>query len=490
MLSWVIGACLLLAAPFPQEAKRPIPDAAAQKDAEKLVREVFAADFAKKAPADQLSLARKLLDQGLQVKDEAAPRYVLLREAKTAASLGGDFELALQCVDELGRSFTGDFSEMRSGVLSSAAKNAKLPADQLKLAQLYLTLAQEAAAAEQFAVAEKAAQEASSLARKGKDIALVAKADSKGKEIAERKSGFDKLKRARESLVAKPDDPEANLLVGRHDCFVKGDWETGLPRLAKSSDAVLKDLAAKDLMHPEDGAGQISVGDGWWDLAEKESGGTQELMKTHAREWYTRALPSARGLSKTKLEKRLGGAAPAPAAKTPEPAPGPAPAPAPKASDAWLTVDDPSAFGMPGKAGSALEIGAPGASGYAALTRFPAGDFDAFSCRIKYNPESKALGVVMFERYKYGAAYEPVSSTFCTFEYVDQKGWQQKERIQVDRRSEFVISGVLKNGEYVLSLDGKEMVHQKATADRMMGLGFQVQFDKVLIDQVRLRKRE
>ncbi len=53
----------------------------------------------------------------------------------------------------------------------------------------------------------------------------------------------------------------------------------------------------------------------------------------------------------------------------------------------------------------------------------------------------------MFERYKYGAAYEPVSSTFCTFEYVDQKGWQQKERIQVDRRSEFVISGVLKHGE-------------------------------------------
>lgn len=486
MLCWAIGAVLWLFSTTPcQDAKRPVPDAAAQKDAEKLIREVFAADFAKKAAPDQLLLARKLLEQGLQVKDEAAHRYVLLREAKNAAVLAGDFDLGLKAVEELGHSFLGDFSDLRSGILAAAAKTAKAPADQLKLAQLYLTLAQDAAAAEQFAIAEKSVQEASSLAKKGKDIALVAKADAKGKEIAERKTAFEKLRKARETLATKPEDPDANLLVGRHDCFIKGDWEAGLPKLAKGSDAALKSLASTDVLHPEDPAGMVVVADGWWDLSEKETGSTQDILKAHAREWYARALPSTKGLTKTKLEKRLGAAA-ATAAKPSE-----APAtPAPKAADGWLALDDPSAFGMPGKQGTPLEIGAPGATGYCALTRFPAGDYDAFSVRLKYSPETKALGVVMYERYKYGCAYEPVTSSFCTFEYVDQKGWQQKDRIPVDKRSEFVISGVLVNGEYVLSLDGKEVVRQKATADRMLGLGFQVQFDKVVVDQIRLRKKE
>ncbi|MBI3877243.1 MAG: hypothetical protein HY300_15015, partial [Verrucomicrobia bacterium] len=44
-------------------------------------------------------------------------------------------------------------------------------------------------------------------------------------------------------LAITPDDPGANLAVGQFLCFVKGDWESGLPLLAKSDDNVLKTLA-------------------------------------------------------------------------------------------------------------------------------------------------------------------------------------------------------------------------------------------------------
>ena len=48
------------------------------------------------------------------------------------------------------------------------------------------------------------------------------------------------------TLKTNPTDPEANLVVGKYHCFVKDEWEKGLPMLLKGNDAALKELATAE----------------------------------------------------------------------------------------------------------------------------------------------------------------------------------------------------------------------------------------------------
>lgn len=56
-----------------------------------------------------------------------------------------------------------------------------------------------------------------------------------------------RVEKYRKQLEKSPDDAEASLQVGRHLCLVKGDWDAGLPLLAKGKDKSLADLAQSEL---------------------------------------------------------------------------------------------------------------------------------------------------------------------------------------------------------------------------------------------------
>src|SRR5207237_3009758 len=101
----------------------------------------------------------------------------------------------------------------------------------------------------------------------------------------------------------------------------KGDWEHGLPMLAKGADAALKAAAAKDVAHATDARAMSEVAGQWWDLAEKESQALYKArLKGRATYWYGKALPGLTGLSRALAEKRLGeGTGQAPAVGEPNP---------------------------------------------------------------------------------------------------------------------------------------------------------------------------
>src|SRR5258706_6184202 len=56
-----------------------------------------------------------------------------------------------------------------------------------------------------------------------------------------------RVEKFKKILEKNSDDQEAALQLGRHLCFVKGDWEAGLPLLAKGKDKALADLAQFEL---------------------------------------------------------------------------------------------------------------------------------------------------------------------------------------------------------------------------------------------------
>jgi hypothetical protein len=110
---------------------------------------------------------------------------------------------------------------------------------------------------------------------------------------------------ATQTLATKPDDAESNLTVGKYLCFRKGEWERGLPLLARSSASKLKELAKGDLANPSDVAEQVAVGNGWWSLAQKEPAGGGRQLHRRAGHWYVRALPLVSGVERARIEERF-----------------------------------------------------------------------------------------------------------------------------------------------------------------------------------------
>jgi hypothetical protein len=108
--------------------KLPMPDAEAQTKAEKLIKDLFKDDYAKKNSSDLLALATKLLEQARETKDDPAAKFVLYREARDLAARAGEPGQALQIVNETAKEFAIDMATMKATALETATSVATTPA--------------------------------------------------------------------------------------------------------------------------------------------------------------------------------------------------------------------------------------------------------------------------------------------------------------------------------------------------------------------------
>jgi hypothetical protein len=137
-------------------------------------------------------------------------------------------------------------------------------------------------------------------------------------EIRDRVRKLDSLRTADErispyiqKLKASPEDTTANLEVGRYLCFIKGDWKSGSPLLAKGGKKGLSDAAALDLAGASLPEKQADVGDAWWNVSEKEAGPEKLAIEQRAAKWYADALSQGDavvGLKRVLMEKRVASA--------------------------------------------------------------------------------------------------------------------------------------------------------------------------------------
>jgi hypothetical protein len=277
-----------------EAALPPEPPPEQQKEAFRILKDLFKDDYAKRSPADVREFSRKLLDRGLETRDDALSRFVMLREARDLAVQAGDAETAHRACVGLETSFAVDGPAMKLAALGKAAPGAK-DADAVRaLVRAYLATAEEAVRADALEAASAAATRAEAAARAAQDPPLAARAAETKREMASLKDEWQK---------AKSGEPDA---AGRYLCFVKGDWEKGLPLLASGGKEPLKSLAAKDAGAPSEPLAQAELAEGWWELAQKEkSAWRKSRIAARARHWIDLALPAATGLVKVKLEKRL-----------------------------------------------------------------------------------------------------------------------------------------------------------------------------------------
>jgi hypothetical protein len=269
-----------------------------------LIRDLYKADYAKKKPQDLLDLSAKLLQEAGETKDDAAARFVLLREARDLAAQAGSAPACLEAIDELAKEYDIDAPAMKAEWLAATSRAATATGS-LPVADACLGLIDEALAADNYELALRLLATAADAARKGRSLALSSKIEARRKEVQASQKEFDEVKEARAKLRQTPDDPDASLAVGKYLCLVRGDWKKGLPLLAKGSNAALKEVAEKEADPPAEAEAQVRLGDGWWDLAGKAMGRTKAQLLARAVYWYEQAVPQLKGLAKARVEKRL-----------------------------------------------------------------------------------------------------------------------------------------------------------------------------------------
>jgi hypothetical protein len=291
----------------PEKPDKPdVPDEAAQAKVRNEIHEVFQKEYASaQKPEEKAALARTLLNQAMETKDNPTARYVLLIEGRDLAVDAGDRALLTKALGGLARWYRVELLETAAATLTEAAKHSRASAANKNMAQEALSLARAAATQDRLEAAMELTEAAISMGRKAGDLVTVKNAVGVKRTIEEQQQSHQRFVEAGKTLAQSPDDPPANLTRGTYLCFVKNTWSEGLPLLAKGNDAALKALAEAELARPAQPADKVVLGDRWWDAADTVGEDLRPQFRARAAHWYQQALEGVTGLTKTKVQRRL-----------------------------------------------------------------------------------------------------------------------------------------------------------------------------------------
>ena len=297
----------------PDESRKfPVPDNAAQDKAKKVVDDLFKEELGKaKTSAARQSLAKKLLQQGIDTPNDAGGRFVLFDTARELAVGANDAAVAFDVIDKMAEYFDVDAFDMKEEALTALAKSAHAPSAHQAIAEKALNVTQKAIDENNFDAAKELGKLALAEANKSRDKSVIQQVRSTGKNLQSAEKAFAEVEEAFNTLKERPEDLDANAIVGKYTCFVKGNWDTGLPMLRKGSDTTLKDIATMDLRKPVKPEEQVAEADAWYELAGKEARRRGRISGLRAAHWYWLAFPDMKGgLEKVRVEKRMKGLAP------------------------------------------------------------------------------------------------------------------------------------------------------------------------------------
>ncbi len=293
----------------------PAPDQQARREAEKKIRDVFKQEFSEVGdPQKKSNLAAKLFMQGQQTTDDPTSRFVLMELACQMSAEAGELALSLEVAGQMQRLYQVDALAIKGFLLDKAVKTtwSGRPASvDRQIVQAALRLIEESVANDDLVLATRFLKTAVTGARRCRDSALLRKVTERGQELDRQARQFDAAKQALDLLAEEPANARANLTAGRWYCFYAGNWEKGLPMLAKGNDPVLSEMARREMTRPQDAKDQLALADDWLALAEKQSGPVKSATEARAVYWFKQSLPSLAGLASTRVEKTIERLAPA-----------------------------------------------------------------------------------------------------------------------------------------------------------------------------------
>jgi hypothetical protein len=297
---------LLLISSIAAEDRVAVPSADVQEKAAEIINEVFADDVRQAKTADQKSaLVEKLLEQASRSASDHPGQFVLLKKALEVAP---DAKWAMLVIDSMAKRFQINGPKAKATTLWKMSKAAKLADEHAAVAEASVQLIATFIQRDDYDAATKLASIAFDAAKKSKNKELTLRVRSVSDRTAAWHEQFKSVEKSLAVMATNPADPAANATVGAYRCFVKGEWDNGLPMLALGNNEELKRLATLELQMPEAAIEAVEIADGWFALSETATGVRQLGLMDRAALWYRGALNSKATLTnliKIKVERRL-----------------------------------------------------------------------------------------------------------------------------------------------------------------------------------------
>jgi hypothetical protein len=135
--------------------------------------------------SEKQALAKKLIGEVNETKDNPASEFILLLLTKDIATQAGDGQAAFRAIDTLAEKFHADANIMKMTVLAKFASAAQNPAQHRSVAEQALKLADQAMGQDHLMVANQLDRLALAEAKKALDNELLAQAQGRMAEVAE-----------------------------------------------------------------------------------------------------------------------------------------------------------------------------------------------------------------------------------------------------------------------------------------------------------------
>ena len=198
--------------------RQPVPETAAQKKSQELIRSVFKEEYAQTGEANRKDLIATLLKNAAETRDDPPTRYMLLQEAMRLAVEIGEVDTALAALERMAAGFEIDPSERKIELVIELSNNASSAEASRIVTEMASEVAAELMAVDRFAESQKLAEAAERAARKSRDKDMLVEARELVTTVSEAKAIFDRIAPYYETLKSDPTDSKSP------DWILHGQW--------------------------------------------------------------------------------------------------------------------------------------------------------------------------------------------------------------------------------------------------------------------------
>jgi hypothetical protein len=287
--------------------KKPLPSESQLDEKLALIRELYEEEYlAANTRSTRIELARLMHREGQMTVDDPIGRFALWRVARDILTLEGEFAAAIAIVENLDAHYIDvDAKLLKVETIRNAAGQIA-DASLSRFLDAALDTIAVCRQSERFelvnSICDDLEQELGSRLTDTR-LAELKQAES---NLREAEASFARHQQAQQKLEQSEDDPEANGVAGHYLCFVRSEWQRGLPYLSRADESAVRSAARLELASPDNVTERIAVADAWLDVAETAPEAiAQTTIRRHALDWYRNAEHDAEGLDGRKVESRI-----------------------------------------------------------------------------------------------------------------------------------------------------------------------------------------
>jgi hypothetical protein len=285
----------------------PVPSHDAQVEARKTLQDLYGPSIKDaKTSSERLKIAQEMLKDTQQFEAGSARVYVAMNVAMEIGVKESDTAIAIKAWQELTDAFEFPIRERRLALIEKLIQS-RLTSSQLQMLKPLLSDAvDEAIATDDYTSALSVIAMAYRVSKARNNQALSEYLRDQQEMLERLRTEFIRYTKLLSAETLTDNDRQSNYIAGRYLCFIKGDWPSGLPLLAKGDDPKIAELAAADLLPPTDIESKVAVAHQWWELGQQEESIVRRRMLSHALELYRLVrdeLPQ--GLVRTQVEYRI-----------------------------------------------------------------------------------------------------------------------------------------------------------------------------------------